>query len=550
MSTETLTNVLRDSTIWGTLPRPFTQYIQSINAQAFYQYNIQSRKLREVLNATYDAYNIPSYKLLFGMCATLLDSFPIHISKNYKIISSEDAETLTLEDIINETTHYETTHTIHIWHIPKGKSYLRNILDNAPELNRLKQIETFCIENQFHFIRIYRGFGNTAQDDITIFTDTISINLINTITIMLPHLFNIKHLEKSPETPETIEYNKKVDALIEIFTQLYNSVTTPEFKKQDLIIALDKFINLFDLTSSALKEFTQRLTTAINVKTTSHLNNHLKVLEQEIRHLEETLENNYVQRQNTQRALIAQTTLTDMDITTFIETIKNTKAIEILDINSNLLKLKITAPLQYFIESDLTSYENNPTSSYNQYYNNCANSKQLKRILHKIFVTREYKLIAQAIVQLSINNTNYNSSILSIHAQQHDLSNLTEFPNPHLWHFDCWDKAKSEINKAISTGNFEAMLMQMVAAIQTVNIAEHASFINGLVKDFCNNHDIQRFTHIIDSNNNIHTIQELINIEKDLEQKEILEAAKETITTAPKQEYTQVEIPDDDSNWE
>jgi hypothetical protein len=226
-----------------------------------------------------------------------------------------------------------------------------------------------------------------------------------------------------------------------------------------------------------------------------------------------------------------------------METIQTSPAIEIISTSTDTLVLRVTAPFQYFTESDFQIQEDNPNSTFNNYI---GYRKTLKTILHKVFVTREYKLIAQALISLKINETNYSNAIISANIIQHagvdGLEDYTEFPNPHLWHYNCWNTARTEMAKNLAAGKYELAVLQMVAAVQSLNIAENASFNNGLVADLTSRPSLQKLAHFIIEDGTILSLPELIEHEEKLEKEQALEKAKETLKTQS-QEYTQVELP-------
>ena len=242
--------------------------------------------------------------------------------------------------------------------------------------------------------------------------------------------------------------------------------------------------------------------------------------------------------------LLANRQVSPADVQPLLDLIGQSDYIEIIDTTPTSLKIRITAPLQYFTENDFVSYENNENSEYNRHFKN----KVDKTILHKLFVTRDYQLLAEGIVTIALNNSwNTYSSPISFEAQRGGIEDFKNFPNPHLYHHNCWSAAKTEIMKNLNKDQYDLVVLQMIAAIQTINIAEHASFVNGLLNDF----DTRIFhekMHFIDKDKNTYTYGELYDkIKKEIQQGEVQEAAK-IIEEAPKDEYTQVELPDD-GDW-
>ena len=244
---------------------------------------------------------------------------------------------------------------------------------------------------------------------------------------------------------------------------------------------------------------------------------------------------------NLQRRIAAAVLITDDDVKPFMQTLRETKAIEILEMDNTRLVLKITAPFQYFTPSDLETLENNKNSDYYRYI---ISKPYLKDLLHKVFVTQEYKLLAQGIIKLEINDNDYSDTPLSINARTYSLDEFTEFPNPHLFHHNCWAAAKQEMTKNICAGNFELVVMQMVAAVQSVNLAEHASFINGFVYDIVNNSRMRNLATFVDKDGNTYNYTQMLDKIEQEENAKVLAEAKEIIDSA--EGYVQIELPDDD----
>lgn len=566
--------VLHGRTIWSSIPSQLYQNIERMYNTTSWYYSCQSRTLQNVLQTTLSGYGngyTTSYKLLAGMCSLLMQNKLIKVIPGYKLIKSEEGETLDIVDVVDMVPENRNTQAAHIYiqHIPKGKTYLKKVLDSTRGLTRLQQIETFCIEHPNHFIRIYRGFGKTGASDITIFTDYVSKKLIHTLWVMLPNLFDIIEMDVSgsdiiPE--EYALYNTKVQKLREVFELLYDYYKDNSEEdlgdvtelKANLTTLLSQFTALFNFEEAGLNSFIAKLAKARNEGIIEYHQRNLDTAISKIATLEKQLEEQYELKCATERQILGIKQISDEDVAPLMETIKSTKAIEILSTTENEMRLRITAPLQYFQSSDFERYENNLNSEYLRMYSGLDSKyTYYKKILHKVFVTREYNLLAQGIIRMSISPYSAATTPLNLSAQTTSTTDFTEFPNPHLWHHNCWSAARTEINKNICEGNFELVVMQMVAAVQTVNIAEHASFVNGLLYDFKNRNLTSHYCSIVDTKSGKkYTLEQMIEHEKELEQQEkqeennkIIQAAKETLETNKTEGYTQVELPDDGEDW-
>ena len=566
MKSQRLNHILEYPDIWiKKIPAQLRAISKDLHDTKYWWWNTQSRTLASVLNSTFGNYcngSPNAYKIMHTMCAlTLGHNNSFNIYPKYKLITSEMATNLE-NDLINTLEFPEVQSQefgLILYHIPKGKTYLNAALEKK-QLTRLRTIEILCIENPSHFLRIYRNFNNTGNNIITVFSDTYTENMINTLWVMLPHLMEIVPHETSEDAPLTendIEYNTKVDLLYKFFNELYeimkndtNTVYTTEEITEDqnkFQKITTEFIKHINTTTQSLQTFATNLANAKNNNTNQYLTTELHNINRRITCCEEDLRNYYITKSQLERQLTASKLISAEDVKPFIDTIQNTKAIEILYTNPTTLSLRITAPVQYFQENDLIAYEQNSSSNYNIAL---ANDPLLKNILHKIFVTREYKLLLQAIINIGIENQ-YETEPLKLKiAQQPD--EYTQFPNPHLFHFNCWSAAKSEIQKNMCKGNYELVIMQMVAAVQTINIAENASFINRFLGDILHTNNLKKLLTIVVNTPEgeiQYNYDQIIEHEQKLQNQENNTPQTETNTDA-KQPYSQIEIPDDDSNWE
>jgi hypothetical protein len=99
--------------------------------------------------------------------------------------------------------------------------------------------------------------------------------------------------------------------------------------------------------------------------------------------------------------------------------------------------------------------------------------------------------------------------------------------------------------KNISEGNYELVVMQAVAAVQSVNVAEHASFVTHFLYDF-RQLNLQDLIYIVDENGIEKPLSEMLKIEQQLKQEQLQKTLQEQTSTTNK--YTQIEIPDDEDD--
>ena len=558
---------------WSGVPIQLQQTVEAYTRNTLNYGYVSSRSLAYALQPLNGYWNyLNPYKLLLGMCTTLLNNKPFKLHTLYRTITSTEAETLTLNNILTGLPSDTDKINITLYHIPKGKSYIKKCLDEAPiPLNRVRPIELLCVEDTTHFVRIYTGLGTTGPESITVFSDRFSTKLIQTIILMIPNILHITPVTEEelaeqgatnldPAEFQSIKingmplelYNERTTILRELFEYLYtlhqnNStlMSTEELEHAQHLITniTTNFTSKFNWAIEALDTFSKSLASAKNRVHAYYYRQQLNHAVSKISALEQELTKLYDEKTKAERAINTNTQTTEEDIAPFLETIKNTKAIEILSTTDKSMRLKITAPLQYFTESDFKAYEKNVNSDYNRYFNNKPN---IKSILHKIFVTREYRLIVQGIIKIDINDSNYSNLVLDCNALM-QLNQYDEFPNPHLLHHNCWSSAKREMDKNICEGNYELVVMQMVAAVQSVNIAEHASFVNGLLGDLRNEEYTSKIT-ILDKDNHRYTWNHIIAHEQELANAEAKEKAEQLLREAQEntEGYTQIVLSEED----
>lgn len=543
------------SSLWTSVPNHLYRATSNIYQQTDHYFNSASPNLNKALRYTvggYDGNVQRAYTILSGMCSILMGNKPICFVPHYRTISSEEAETLTMHDILEDIRIYNNRLNIHIYMVPRGKTYLKNLLDNNEIGNRLKAIETFAIEDPTHFIRIYKGIRQEDPHSITVFTDRISEHIIYTLIVMFPNLFNIVPVtSEAPEEEAMTAYNTRVGLLRTVFENLYK-VYTGEAKYDDagirsnILAHIVAFSETFNWVTEQMESFVKNLSNARNTLKLESIIRAIRDTKSQIQRYENDLERSYTNLNTYNRELAAFKALAPDDMSAFFETLKNTKAIEILDTTNTRLTLRVTAPLQYFTPSDFEIYERNSSSYYHQAYDS---EQIIQSILHKIFVTREYKLMLQAVIRMDINNNNTNNPVLHLNVEQYDLSNYTNFPNPHLYHFNCWSEAINAFNKFVANNEFDLALLQIVAAVQSVNVAEGASFINRMLPSF-KDHQFTRKITIIDENNQAHDWKGIQKHETEMQLHQTVQPIPDTVTETPKKAYTQVIISEGDDDDE
>lgn len=431
-------------------------------------------------------YNLaPIFKLLSYVDA---EHRAIQLRTTYDTYSAEN--TPRSYDMIVPDGASEGTITIWLKHIPKGTTFITDILAEAEEtgnLQRVKCVELQLINDGRHFIRVYKS--NTAVNSYTVLTNWVDNNLIQKLLLLIPVLIGWQyHSDKDIENadPKIAEHYILENAITEIFTNLY------EFYKQDINLNTFKehmqtifaqIIELKQLDQLSFETFTHNFANTINKKLHGAVKNELDSLLSRIADAERNLESYYSKKQMLTKQLFLVEKALPEDVKPFIDALKSTKAIEVIDTDDYEIKIRVTAPLQFFDPSDFKRYQVNDRSYYRELLDSDrfgAPKDIAGAVFDKIFIKHEYKLLMQAIIVLKAETTSYTSDALSVYTCKYDylgtesLHNAT--PNPHHYYFNCWDKTKQQIRKAVTDGNYDLIPTLIVNSVQTINVAENTSF--------------------------------------------------------------------------
>lgn len=470
----------------------------------------------------------------------------VKIKAAYDTYSADNAPNM-LHRVVPYSEH-DDAYTIFIKHIPKGTSFITDMLNEAEEttvLQRMKNIELQLIQHSRHFIRIYK-YSN-YPNSYAILTNWVDTELLHKIMLLIPVIIGWKFY--SEEELKTMDADTQKQCILEnyvthIFTNLY------EFYKNDITIEtfIDNIVEIFnaivdlkDLSKLTFEAFTNNLANVINTKLHTSVKRDLDNTLNSIRSHERDLEPLYSKKQMLTKQLFLIEKALPEDVQPLVDALKITKAIEIIDTDDYELKIKVTAPLQFFDASDFKRYEANERSFFNdnkRLYG--ADAKYTLPIFHKIFVTHEYKLILQAIITLKAETSNYNADSLYVFTNTYSTSGIEQLhdnlPNPHHYYHNCWDRTKQQIRKAVTEGNYDLIPTLIVNSVQTVNVAENASF-HKLLRDLTEENWREK-THLITKDGSIITWAQAIAIEMK-NYKSITESVEETPKTPEEPEVTE-----------
>ena len=477
-----------------------------------YSYNWYSSSNAQEINAYYllGALSSLGQSLLHTDISTVK---PIKLYAQY-LDQTEISTNFTqlIENLKCSTQQDETK--IHVVYVPRNKTALKEVLEQA-NTERIPQIEMLLIENVKHFIRILK----INTDDIYIFTNLVSDKMIQMLYTLFPKLINLKELENPEQLPAITTINQTIKTITDIHAIFYNSVYDDIYKPEDIseIARLLKLLSTHFINPKIQQQnFATNLANRRNDVIRKNLINDEKTQKSIIEDLEKRLATAYEALAQTQRKLLQLKQTAPDDVAPLLNAINNNPAIETLDSTPNLLTLRITAPLQYYDPEDYKAYVNNPNSKINTVF-----SENEKEILYETFITRKYGIILQAIIHLELTS-DMSVGGIRFAAQQGRSADFTEIPNPHLFYYNCWSEARSQIAKALSNNDYELIIPQLIAAIQSINVAEGASFVARFLNDIRSDTWADRLHFIEYATNEKYTFKELIikhNTQK-LEQKQ------------------------------
>ena len=471
------------------LSTPFLRYLKSIPVSN--NTSSRSRTFANVMYQTfgrfqYNWYNTSTettgnmYCITSACCAALyakLNNYtpkgiifrPYYLSPdeiNSNAISALDA-------VPNTNSRYLCD--ISVYYVPRGRTQLDAKLSTYNAV-RLPQFETILISSISHYIRVYKSEPNR----IVIYTNVVSENLISLIYTLLPKILNIKELENPNNDKEITEYNTAVNAVLLLHEIAYNSVynqTLPELSIPVIKECLATLSKLWINTNTLCNDFINNFANRRNTTYSRYLVAQEERCMQNIADYEKRLEQYYNTLGDLQHKRLLLKHIQPDDVKPFINALNNNPQIETLDTTNTKLTLRITAPLQYYDAEDYKAYVDNPNSNVNKLF-----STEEKALLYDIFINKRYVILLQSIISLDLVEDSSESTIkFNAHTYCKDL--LTEMPNPHLYYYNCWSEARTVLAKAIANNEYDTIVPQLIAAVQSINVAESASFISHFLYD-------------------------------------------------------------------
>lgn len=476
------------------VPTALGRLFKSIKQSA--PYPGRSRTLSHIYNETisrygYDWYsssrsNLYSIYYLLNACcqltAAMLDGGTSvkRTNVHFRYFSAEDVNNQSYDTITTISADaVDNLLNLIIIYAPRNKTILKEKIKNA-QPNEIPQLNTLLIETPNHFVKTIQKNNNT----IIIFTDYITNKFVNMLYACFPKLLQALDILKeinNPNQSETITiYNQALNYTLELHRIMFDSLNKDTCKTEDkariaeILTALSTlWVNPEDLHNTFITNFANRR----NQITKRNLENNEARYKSEISRYEDSLRSMYEALAETQRKMLNLKNVSTDDVLPFLNALKNNPLIETLDTTSEKLTLRITAPLQYYNPEDYNYYVTNKNSKLNNYFNDIE-----KEILYDTFINKKYGIILEAIIHLTIVS-DLSIGALEFRAQSSSPSQFKNIPNPHLYYYNCWSEARSVLAKAIANNNYEIIIPQMIAAVQSVNVAESASFNSHFLDD-------------------------------------------------------------------
>ena len=551
MSTEsnTLFQLLRDSNDTTHIPANLKRILDQIHVS--YVNGTAGRILNSVADRLYYSgrYSNHPHALLMRLCALYTGhEYTPEFKLHYLTYKSEDS---VLERDYNYTTQQNITVpiTVHIVHVARGKTIFDEAIKNKPPTgNRNKTFESILIQNQYHYIRVYTDHTAAPQNYTTnttpvlIITDTVNYQLIDAITNLLPHFLGLIPayitIQDKPSDTLTDKQNL-LKCIIALFNYFFKYSPTTDTGVQthnayitELLSEIARYAKQDHTTN--LTAFTKNFSTIRSQKLLRDAQQMQDRARTDINTYTEALNKAY-EKLYTAVALETQALNQNPDdITAFITMLQNNKHIEIINANQTNIQIRITAPLKYYRTEDFEFLLNNTNSVF---YRHLTSDSQA--LLIAAIKDNKFQILMQAVIEISTTSSTTNP--LSFTARC-----ITEYmdcvPNPHLTYYNCWSAARSQLNDAITKANYDFIVPQLIAAVQSVNMAESSTFYSRFLPNFNTiSEDVVLF---YDPEN-----------DKKYTKKEALQLIHNTTVSEPEptdtpKPYTQTEIEDDDDMWQ
>ena len=368
---------------------------------------------------------------------------------------------------------------LRLYFIPTGKQKLIQAEQTVStefkailQERELQGLEAGLILDRTHYIRAYNIPKTNNEDHTTvILTSNLTDAFMDRIFALYPQLVNAKLPELNQENASENDKNlyevkkKYFDCYKAFWGDCYANreelSQDSKLKIKEFMISLEQYIKEKPIDYTAFKTKVEK---TLGTRLYNTYKNTETSIQNDITQYSASLQQLYARLKDIQYKLMTYTPK-DLSWDSFFDFINKSKNINIIDVNQNELLIQINTTLNYFDQNDYRILRKNPSS----YMHSADPFKDW--LIVQLFEKCTYSLKVQAIFKIIA--AEYNSSGVDI---QYIKANtlLTEFPNPHMYYFNCWSAARNEFYKAITNQNFELALSQLIAATAQLTLRDNA----------------------------------------------------------------------------
>ena len=541
---QTLHNILKSNVTENvTIPYNLQQNFKAITHPS--SHAIRGRAIAHALNWTssyyYSPHNGGIHEILSKIYALYCNkSRGIELTGLYQTYGASDMVENSDYNILTGVTDTNTTAVIKIMHIGKGKTYFdQKITADPPAGIHQKAFELALVQQANHYVRVYTtNLGPSVS--VAIFTNFIDQDFVDKVYNLIPHFLGLdkkfSEMEIDPTTHNTQEY-KRLKAIIDLAKYFYADYTgfATEHHVSKINAMLETIAELYPIDNT--KYFDQFANNFARIRSSVIINQtrrEQQSAQNDIQTYEKQLEKAYERLQEAIAKEHHAQTMAPDNIKEFLNSIKGNKYVNLLSSNANYLEMLIVAPLKYYNTADLQVLIDNKNSVFYSHLNNDS-----QKILKAAILDNKFQVLVYAHIKCCIQHS-------AVEPLEFIARNEAPFndavPNPHLTYYNCWTAARSQLKQYVLKGDYELILPQLIAAVQSINMAEGATFYSRFLPDFNRRSMYDKILYNPETGETFSKADALKLLE---------EAPKpETQPTNTSKEYTQIEVEDDDSMWE
>ena len=526
-----------------TIPRNLEQQLKNIDHNSPYAHRgrLVATTFNYCSDYNYSATNRYLHRILTRLYALYCNKpKDIYIQGGYLTYGASDTITKSEYDLSPLPVSYGIRPAfIDITHIGRGKSYFdQKIIEEPPRGERNKSFELQLIQQVNHYVRVYAEHVADVVN-VRIFTDIINETFIDKVYNLIPHFLGLPEkyqtMSLDPNARNTLEF-KRLEAIINLAKYFYCDYEQHNTDEHVGIIneLLEQIDALYAMDyTKLLDQFTQTFSTTRSSYALDQVRRTQSSAKSDIKSYEQYLENAYKRLQD---AIILEQGLLNAqpdDIKIFTDNLAKNKHITILNASGTKIELLITAPLKYYEPASLQVLIDNKHSVFYTKLN-----EQNQKLLKAAIIDGKFQILVQAQVHCCIRN----SSTEPLEFTARNDITFDALPNPHLTYYNCWSAARSLLKQCVLKSQYEMIVPQLIAAVQSINMAESATFYQRFLPDFNSKSDTSKIFINPETGETL-TKLEALKLLEDVSKPEV------EPTDTPK-EYTQIEVEDNDEFWE